>query len=224
MTTAVDMGRNATKQTNSITLSSIEGSGQTTQWCRLPEHWLLAYTKFRWRWRRLAMLDQHGHSKEAFAYMWYIPKPYVPAEIVCKTKDLWKNSWLRFPLLNLYFAGGDICRQQKSSLAKKVKKTHLKEIWAGSLGRYICQMVTQVSQGGHSGDGNLAKCRLVQTCHPPFKLRISKWCSVSSLGHRIFKRLAKALVRLRVCAGWSEALLVAHTTLFEICRCLYYQF
>ena len=32
-------------------------------------------------------------------------------------------------------------------------------------------------------------------------------------------RLAKALIRLRVCAGWSEALLVAHTTLLEIlCR------
>ena len=30
---------------------------------------------------------------------------------------------------------------------------------------------------------------------------------------------AKALIRLRVCAGWSEALLVAHTTLLEIsCR------
>ena len=34
--------------------------------------------------------------------------------------------------------------------------------------------------------------------------------------HRIFKRLTKALIRLRVCAGWSEALLVAHTTLLEI--------
>ena len=32
-------------------------------------------------------------------------------------------------------------------------------------------------------------------------------------------RLAKALIRLRVCAGWSEPLLVAHTTLLEIsCR------
>ena len=32
-------------------------------------------------------------------------------------------------------------------------------------------------------------------------------------------RLAKALNRLRVCAGWSEPLLVAHTTLLEIsCR------
>ena len=37
--------------------------------------------------------------------------------------------------------------------------------------------------------------------------------------HRILKRLAKALNRLRVCAGWSEALLVVHTTLLEIsCR------
>ena len=34
--------------------------------------------------------------------------------------------------------------------------------------------------------------------------------------HRILKRLAKALIRLHVCAGWSEALLVAHTTLLEI--------
>ena len=34
--------------------------------------------------------------------------------------------------------------------------------------------------------------------------------------HRIFKRLAKALISLRVCAGWSEPLLVAHTILLEI--------
>ena len=34
--------------------------------------------------------------------------------------------------------------------------------------------------------------------------------------HIIFKRVAKALIRLRVCAGWSEPLLVAHTTLLEI--------
>ena len=34
-----------------------------------------------------------------------------------------------------------------------------------------------------------------------------------------FKRLAKALIRLRVCAGWSESSLVAHITLLEIsCR------
>ena len=36
----------------------------------------------------------------------------------------------------------------------------------------------------------------------------------------MLKRLAKALIRQRVCAGWSEALLVAHTTLLEIsCTC-----
>ena len=43
---------------------------------------------------------------------------------------------------------------------------------------------------------------------PPFKLRNSKWC--------LLKRLAKALIRLRVCAGWSEDLLVARTALVEI--------
>ena len=37
--------------------------------------------------------------------------------------------------------------------------------------------------------------------------------------HKIYKQLAKALIRLHLCAGWSEALLVAHTTLLEIpCR------
>ena len=39
---------------------------------------------------------------------------------------------------------------------------------------------------------------------PHFKLRNSKFCLVSSLqcnSQRIFKRLGKALIRLRVCAG-----------------------
>ena len=37
--------------------------------------------------------------------------------------------------------------------------------------------------------------------------------------HRIFEQLAKTLIKLRVCEGWSEASLVAHTTLLEIlCR------
>ena len=55
---------------------------------------------------------------------------------------------------------------------------------------------------------------------PTFKLRNSKWCSVSSLTLiEYIKWLAKALVRLCVCAGWSEALMVAHTTLLKIsCR------
>ena len=39
--------------------------------------------------------------------------------------------------------------------------------------------------------------------------------------HRIFQRLAMALIRLRVCAGWSEPLLIAHTTLLEISRRLW---
>ena len=34
--------------------------------------------------------------------------------------------------------------------------------------------------------------------------------------HRTFKRLAKALIGLRECAGWSEYLPVAHATSLEI--------
>ena len=41
----------------------------------------------------------------------------------------------------------------------------------------------------------------------------------SVANNRILKRLAKALIGLWVCTGWSEALLSAHTTLLEIsCR------
>ena len=36
--------------------------------------------------------------------------------------------------------------------------------------------------------------------------------------HRILERSAKALIRLHLYAGWSEDLLVAHTTLLEISR------
>ena len=32
----------------------------------------------------------------------------------------------------------------------------------------------------------------------------------------VLKRLAKALIRLRICAGWSKPLVLAHTILLEI--------
>ena len=41
----------------------------------------------------------------------------------------------------------------------------------------------------------------------------------SPKSRRIFKQLAKALIRLRICAGWSEPLLVAHITLLETSCC-----
>ena len=54
---------------------------------------------------------------------------------------------------------------------------------------------------------------------PPLSLEAPNNVQSVANTHRIFKRLAKALIRLRVCAGWSEPLLVAHTTLLEIsCR------
>ena len=50
---------------------------------------------------------------------------------------------------------------------------------------------------------------------PPFKFRIFKMMYGRNLNrHRVFKRLAKVLIRLRICAGWSEPMLVAHTTFF----------
>ena len=54
---------------------------------------------------------------------------------------------------------------------------------------------------------------------PPGKLRKSKWCSVSSLTlveySSDFQRLWSDCAYI-VCAGWSEPLHVAHTTLLEM--------
>ena len=53
----------------------------------------------------------------------------------------------------------------------------------------------------------------LEPVQPPFKLRHSK------NHYRIFKRLAKVLIRLCAYAGWSEPLLVEHTILLQIsCR------
>ena len=54
---------------------------------------------------------------------------------------------------------------------------------------------------------------------PPFRLRNFKWCLVSSLIFIGYSRSEKVLISLPVCAGWSEPLLVAHTTLLEISCC-----
>ena len=51
---------------------------------------------------------------------------------------------------------------------------------------------------------------------PPFKQMMF---SELLYTHRIFKRLAKALIRLRVCTGCSEALLVAHNIAGNIILC-----
>ena len=68
---------------------------------------------------------------------------------------------------------------------------------------------------------------------PPFKCRNSKSCSFRSLTlvERTFKWLAKVLIWLCLCAGWSEALLAAYTMeischnqikLFALCDLMIY--
>ena len=61
------------------------------------------------------------------------------------------------------------------------------------------------------------KCRLRQACAVPNSAL--KLFGQLLNSQRIIKRLAKALIRLRLGEGWSEALLMATTTLLEIsCR------
>ena len=58
-----------------------------------------------------------------------------------------------------------------------------------------------------------------EAVQPTVKFRNTKCCSDSSLSHRIFKWLIKALISLHIHADWSEPLLVAYTILLEIsCR------
>ena len=79
----------------------------------------------------------------------------------------------------------------------------LRLIWAVTCDFRQCGILTSVDSD--------------ESVQPPFKLRNSKWCSVSTLAIIEYSSdLAKALIRLHICAGWSEALLVAHTTLLEI--------
>ena len=56
--------------------------------------------------------------------------------------------------------------------------------------------------------------RLRRAYASSFKPRNSKWCWVSSI--EFSNDLAKALIRLGICTGWYESLLVAHTTFLEI--------
>ena len=88
------------------------------------------------------------------------------------------------------------------SFGKLQTSVGLTEKWATTCDYQQCGILTSVDSD--------------EPVQPPFKLRNSKLCSVSSLTLKKSKRLAKALIRLHVCAGWSEVLLVALTTLLEI--------
>ena len=58
--------------------------------------------------------------------------------------------------------------------------------------------------------------RLRHTCAASFKAWKLQMMFGKKLNiHRIFKWPAKALIRLRICSGWPEPLLVAHTSLLE---------
>ena len=62
--------------------------------------------------------------------------------------------------------------------------------------------------------GGVGVFRLFMACFRFIYIELSVMPEINI--HKILKRLAKALIRLRICAGWSELLLVPHTTLLEI--------
>ena len=59
---------------------------------------------------------------------------------------------------------------------------------------------------------HLYMAKMLNSQNAKFQLMFSQWPK----SHRIIKRLGMALIRLCICAGWSESLLVPHTTLLEI--------
>ena len=85
---------------------------------------------------------------------------------------------------------------------------------------YHCAPIKQTNKNTWASTYDFQHCAILtsvysdETVQPAFKLRNSVWYFVSNT-HRIFKRPAKSLIRLSVCAGWSESLLAAHTTLCQ---------
>ena len=82
---------------------------------------------------------------------------------------------------------------------------HQKHIWAATCDFRQCGILTWID--------------LDESVQPPFKLRNSIRCSVSSLIHIIIEYSSYQQRLWSDCptwAGWSEPLLVAHTTLLEI--------
>ena len=77
-----------------------------------------------------------------------------------------------------------------------------KEIWATTCDFQRCGILTSVDSD--------------EAMQPPFKLRNSKWSSESSLTVIEYSSDKQWLWSDCVCAGWSEALLVAQTKLLEI--------
>ena len=104
---------------------------------------------------------------------------------------------------------GDIqseARKEIMLLTFSVSETNYcdkKSKWAATCDCQQCGILTSVDSD--------------EPMQPPLKLRNSKWFSISSLRVKeIFQQLAKAMIRLCVCAVWSKPLQVAHTTLLEI--------
>ena len=65
-----------------------------------------------------------------------------------------------------------------------------------------------------SGSAHFGTNRLRRACAASLGLETSNanWSIV-------FKRLAKTLIKLRICTDWSKPLVLAHTTLLEISYC-----
>ena len=98
-------------------------------------------------------------------------------------------------LITLEYAASKqfLCNIKPFSLIRETlfKKLYFALNWAVACDFQQCGILTSVDSD--------------EPMQPPFKLRNSKWCSVSSLTILEYSS-----------AGWSEALLVAHTTLLEI--------
>ena len=67
------------------------------------------------------------------------------------------------------------------------------------------------SGSAHGQCDSLARIGSDEPVRPPFKLK-----TPNANRSIVLKRLAKALIRLCICTGWSKLLVLAHTTLLEI--------
>ena len=150
-------------------------------------------------------------SKIRWTFSTSVTEIYTAGETLTKTLSCFLKVALILSHIMVLMPIFRIAKQQQQN--KQTKTTTKKEEiltfspihwvnWAAACDFHQCGILTSVDSD--------------EPVQPPFKHRTSKNVrSVELNTHRIWK----ALIRLRVCAGWSEALLVAHTTLLEIsCR------
>ena len=139
---------------------------------------------------------------------------------------VWSRSTLFASILQLVsnarqlFAADDFSRRHFSDAFFSWRFKGKGQTWCGSFNlttwyKYISIQIKHKHANISAVTCDFQQCGILTSVdsdvhvQPPFKLKVQMMFGQKLYIHGIFKPLAKALIRLRVCAGYSEALLLA---------------